>query len=252
MSPSYSDEDFIALWHRADLSVVDVAERLGVSPQAANKRARKLGLPKKRRRTGAMRLRAQLIQTAAPLADGQAVPGAPWLTDPEVAPLCRTYWQTLQDARTAQDLYSLRPLQLRLCAVLAFRYPQAEALYRDLADMAKILLQSQRVEADMPTRSDPVHLRQEAARQMMIELGSVLTREEQETMSRLIRVGAERMARKNGQSLIGARMPVHPENVGAAIASCSTSGPSPNTEVAGGNGASGVPATMTPPSRNPW
>lgn len=198
MSAPLPDTEFIELWARADLTSLEIAARLGVTQRAANKRAQGLGLPAKGQRAGRIqRASAQLMRAAGAGAEGEALP--PWMLDPDLRPLFDELWQGLREARTAQDVVKLRPLQLRLHSMTALRFPGAIDLLQVLSESAKLILASQKVEADLPPARDEALLRQRAACQLMKELGSVLSYGEQEELGRLIQMAADRLVARDGR-----------------------------------------------------
>lgn len=214
MSASITDTEFVALWNRPDLSARAIAEKLDRTVRAVNKRAQTLNLPPKGvRATKAMKIRAQLVQAAMPAADGVPDPRTPWLADPDIRPVFDLYWSGLKAAQKGEDLVRLRPIQLKLHAMVAAKYPWAVDCLRTLAETSKLLLFAQKVEATMPPAHDPAVLRQEAAKQLMLEIASVMSQEEQRALGDMIKVAADRLALKKGQPLMPTTMPEPPERV---------------------------------------
>lgn len=203
MAEPISDEAFIELWAQPGLSVAAIAAQLGIGVRAVNKRANGLGLPPKGQRVGRLgRLSGQLMRAvgAAGEEPGEEVP--PWMADPELRPLFDELWEGLRMARTAQDLARLRPLQLRIHGMTALRFPWALDLLQVLAEATKLVLTTQKVEAELPAANDPVVLRQQAAQQLMREIGSVLGPDEQDELARMLRVATDRlMARRGWEAL---------------------------------------------------
>ncbi|MEK7215804.1 MAG: hypothetical protein AAB289_09455, partial [Chloroflexota bacterium] len=69
-------------------------------------------------------------------------------------------------------------------------------LRRNAAKLHKLILQARKLESKLPPAHDPVTLRQEAARQLMQELGSVMTPEEQNLLGGMLQVAADRLQAK--------------------------------------------------------
>lgn len=194
MSASLSDTEFTALWARPELSSLEIAAQLGITQRGANKRAQELNLPPKGLKAGRLqRVSAQLLRTAGTADGAPGEPLPPWMADPDLRPLFDELWQGLREARTGQDIVRLRALQLRLHTMVALRYPMAVDLLQVLAESAKLVLAAQKVESELPPAHDPAVLRQQAARQMMMELGSVLGPTEQDELGRMLQVAADRL-----------------------------------------------------------
>lgn len=200
MTEPISDQAFIDLWSQPGLSAAAIAAQLGIGVRAVNKRASGLGLPVKGQRAGRLgRLSGQLIRAMGTGGGEQGEEVPPWMADPELRQLFDELWEGLRTARTAQDLAHLRPLQLRIHAMTALRFPAALDLLQVLAEATKLVLTTQKVEADLPVDRDPVHLRQQAAQQLMRELGSVLNLTEQEELGRMLKVAADRLVARDGR-----------------------------------------------------
>ena len=122
------------------------------------------------------------------------------MSDLVVGPVYDRLMSCLRKSESFEDLLGLRTLQVKLAMLLADLYPEAEGFKRDLMEMSKLTLQLARVEAEMPTQPNPIIVRQQAAKQLMRELGSVLSIEEQRVMGEMIQVAATRLAAQNGVS----------------------------------------------------
>lgn len=198
MPDPISDQAFIDLWAQPGLSVAAIAAQLGIGVRAVNKRANSLGLPAKGQRAGRLgRLSGQLMRAMGAGGGERAEVVPPWMADPELRPLFDELWEGLRTARTAQDMARLRPLLLRLHAMTALRFPVALDLLQVLAEATKLVLTTQKVEAELPAASDPVVLRQQAARQLMMEVGSVLNHDEQDELARMLKVAADRLVARD-------------------------------------------------------
>lgn len=225
MTDPISDQAFIDLWSQSCLSVAAIAAQLGIGVRAVNKRAHGLGLPAKGQRVGRLgRLSGQLMRVVGAAGSEQAAEVPPWMADPELRPLFDELWEGLRTARTAQDLARLRPLQLRIHGMTALRFPWALDLLQVLVEATKLVLSTQKIEAELPIDRDPAHLRQQAARQLLMEAASVLNASEQDELGRILRVAAERLVAQG-------RLEARPASVAAVTAA--------------GAGA-GVPAVRAP------
>lgn len=199
MADPISDQAFIDLWSQPGLSAAAIAAQLGIGVRAVNKRAAGLGLPPKGQRAGRLgRLSGQLMRAMGTGGGEQSDEVPPWMADPELRPLFDELWEGYRVARTAQDVARLRPLLLRLHGMTAVRFPTALDLLQVLADATKLVLTTQKVEAELPAANDPVVLRQQAARQLMMEIGSVLDHDEQDELARMLKVATDRLMAQRG------------------------------------------------------
>ncbi|HLA78709.1 MAG TPA: hypothetical protein VJU18_14110, partial [Vicinamibacteria bacterium] len=122
------------------------------------------------------------------------------MADPKVRELMAEIEGMALTGRSMSDLHRLQQTLGRLLTVVMARAPIRS--WNELGEVAasfyKMILYSRRVEAEMPPNQDPVALRQEAGRQLMQELGGVLTPEEQDQMGRLMQAAAGRLQARRG------------------------------------------------------
>ena len=70
-----------------------------------------------------------------------------------------------------------------------------------IESLSRAMLWARKTEASLPkTAADPIALRREAAAQMMRELRSVLNVDEQATLARVMKIGADRLVERHGRS----------------------------------------------------
>ena len=206
--------EFVALWNDPEFTVGQIARRYQSSEATVRRWRLEYGLPE---RNVAIK-DSQAAEGIMALLKHQ-VPGGPAAKDAEVVgtppnakivgPLeDKEITDLLADIRSEARIMSphsdLTPIQRKLAklnVLVATKRPMHSwASISDAADgLARALLHTRRVEAEIPRGdADPIMLRKEAATQMMRELRSVLTPEEQATLATIVKAGADRLIAKGG------------------------------------------------------
>lgn len=118
------------------------------------------------------------------------------LTDEEVSKLLAEIGEEARAVTGHSDLSGLQRKLSRLSVIVATKMPVQtwETLQSMLEALSRNILWARKVEADMPpSPHDPILLRQEAGRQMMKELKSVLSAEDQAALAIIMKRGADKL-----------------------------------------------------------
>lgn len=148
---------------------------------------------------------AERAVEAAAAAVGAVVPGIlDPKKDPQICALLTRINEAVPEAGTMADLARVQRLLLKLLTSILDKAPikSWDSLGSAAAEMYRMLLYARRVEADLPPSHDPVALRQDAARELLQELGAVLTKEEQDQVNGLLREAARRLKAKQAEPAV--------------------------------------------------
>jgi len=208
---------FVRLWHDPTLTNPEIAKRYHVARKSITTWSKEFGLMD---RIEAIRTKAGLAGALGEVADVSRAmlraqgnpPQASAVTGTLMPPGFDKRWDPMQDqdialgftevmeeAKKMTAHSAIRPLRrkvLRLALVIAMKSPAYtyQTAGVTLETMASALLAVERVEGDLPQGgADPMTLRREAGTQLMNELKSVLNHEDQQTLARLITVGAAKL-----------------------------------------------------------
>jgi len=130
--------------------------------------------------------------TAPAFDDPQSNP----LADPEIAQALAEIEAEALAISPHSNLTSLQRKLSRLAVLIATKAPIRSwpSLQVSIESLSRAMLHARKVEAELPpTGADHALLRKEAAAQMMKELKSVLSVDEQAELARLVKVGADRL-----------------------------------------------------------
>lgn len=126
------------------------------------------------------------------------------MKDPEIVEAMNDLRSEARIMTPHSDLTVLQRKLSRFSVLIATKAPLRtwDSLQFTMESLSRALLRARQVEASIPRgEADPVMLRKEAASQMMRELKSVLTPEEQQVLGRLVKAGADRLMAKGGQAV---------------------------------------------------
>ena len=131
------------------------------------------------------------------------------MADPEVVALVKEIEAEAAKIHSVQELSRLQQKLMRLLTMAMARSPIKTwtSLADASANLYRMILYARRVEADMPAMQDPAIIRQEAARQLLEEVASVLNSEEQRILGGMLEVAADRLGQKNGVQMIAHEVP---------------------------------------------
>ncbi len=224
--------EFAGMWHNAAYTNAQIAKRyrcgertitdwrlefgLPTRPEALKDQATVNGLAASAAGMVAAGTEAAKVTQAMATAPGPAavegqVFGHPNLTAKQMDPLQdEVIAAALRDIQsegmimsTHSDLKALHRKLARLAVLVATRAPRHtwDSLLFTVESLARAALRARQVEAMIPEgENDPVQLRKEAAGQMMQELKSVLTPEEQQVLARVMKAGVDRLMAKGGDA----------------------------------------------------
>jgi hypothetical protein len=207
--------EFVDLWHSPSVTVPQLAERYHCTENTIRAWRDEFGLPS-RPKSKAAALEAGKIMGMAlsgrpvdPALDAAVVgnpnvkaPAGP-LDDPEIVALLADITTESRMITTHSDLTPLQRKLAKLNVMATSKAPlQSWASVVSHSDaMSRAVLNMRRVEAEIPRGdADPIQLRKEAAGQMMRELRSVLTPEEQQTLATIVKAGADRLIAKGASA----------------------------------------------------
>jgi hypothetical protein len=220
--------EFASLWSDAAYSAAQLARRYRTSERTLQEWRKDFKLPP---RPEALKLAAKansIMGAAAGVVDaaneaarltgmmavapmeGQIVGNPPVnsaLGDPMLDPEIKTAMDDLRsEARIMSahsDLTVLQRKLSRLAVLVVTKVPHHSwsSLQFTLESLSRAMLRARQVEASIPRGEvDPVQLRKEAAGQLMKELQSVMTPDEQQALAKLVKAGADRLMAKGGSS----------------------------------------------------
>lgn len=121
------------------------------------------------------------------------------LKDPEIVKALEQIRSEARIMSAHSDLQPLQRLLMRLSVVAATKLPVASwtGLTVIIESLQRTILNARRIEADIPLgQNDPVQLRKEAAGQLMREMRSVLSPDEQAALAKLVKAAADRLMAK--------------------------------------------------------
>ncbi len=217
---------FANQWHDPDLTLDIMARRYKTNPRTIQKWRAEFGLPT---RPEALKAQAEADRLLGPaqamirgvrdaaamtIAQGQDRAQTPQVLGPEQfnpladAEIAQALAEIRAEARMITAHSDLRELQrrlMRLSIMIAAKVPirNWDGLQATIEGLARSLLQAQRIEAEIPSSgADPVLLRKEAAAQMMKELKSVLTPDEQRLLADLVKRGADRLMNRGERDTV--------------------------------------------------
>lgn len=255
--PKTPDEiDILRLAVNSNARTLDqVAEDYGTTPRTINRWCKQFGIAREKQIRSSFHGKATRIADAAQSAaaavigavraeapigspDNPEIPVLPE-NDSEVQDLLQEIEDEARNIHSVGELSRLQNKLMRLLTMAMARNPMRSwvALADASANLFRMILYARRVEADMPTKNDPAVLRQEAGRQMMDEVASVLDKDEQKALGILLQAAAERLAAKRGMPLIthaGDHRP--PQEVES---------PTPEMKMANDPNTAGAPGTQT-------
>lgn len=199
---------FKALWHDPSETVATLARRYGCGQRSIQIWARQeFGLEPRplalRRSVAAARedARMTLAAVTAPLGApgvGTAEPRVPPgpLEDPEIAAIMADLQEEARRLGPGSDMASINRKLARLSLLLAAKAPAQtwESLEERVAALSRATIWMRKVEAELPAPPvDQQQLRREAATQMMKELKSVATAEEERELATLMKRLSDRL-----------------------------------------------------------
>lgn len=221
-------EEFSALWLDVAVPLADIARRYQAGERTVQIWRREFSLPRRddlARGQGSAQMPpspgvapwpepgsltpVKTMASAAPrppgaASGGEVVPKRP--TDPlDVPEIAALLAEIRDEARKMTAVSALRPLRRKvskLAALASASTPHNWATLHAMAqEQARALLWAEHCEAKLPdVEADAQQTRKDAASQLMKELKSVLTPEEQAILARVVKAGADRLiARHNGQ-----------------------------------------------------
>jgi hypothetical protein len=117
--------------------------------------------------------------------------------DPEVKAILAEIRELSPQVRNTQGMVRLQEVLLRLLTLILAKSPVKSwtGLSTAVESLHRMILFTRRVEADMPPHQDPIAMRQDAARQMMREIGEVLTKDEQQALADILQKASDRLGR---------------------------------------------------------
>jgi hypothetical protein len=203
--------EFAALWANPEFTVAQIARTYRAGEQTIRDWRRDFRLPP-RPETLARAAKAEAIMGAAmakadPALNGQVVgtPPDPNLMDPmkdqEIVDALNDLRSEARIMTAHSDLGVLQRKLSRISLLVATKAPLRSwgSLQTAMDAHSRAVLRARQVEASIPRGdADPVMLRKEAAGQLMQELKSVLTPEEQSVLARLVKLGADRLVARGG------------------------------------------------------
>ena len=125
------------------------------------------------------------------------------MKDAEIVTLINDMVSEARIMTAHSDLQVLQRKLMRVAVIVNGRAPVQSwaGLALVMEGLSRTILYARRVEAEIPSSSaDPVLLRREAAGQLMRELKSVLTPEEQNTLATIVKAGADRLMKRGGDA----------------------------------------------------
>lgn len=203
--------EFEALVRSDILTMEEIGKRYGTSERTIHRWAGEFGVGNIRRRRAGFRgpFRAgardiarstvRAVEEIGKLA-GLGTPGvrrdvASPTDDADVAGVLDEIRRLSLETRTTADMAKLQVPILRLLCLLTAKAPHHTywSLFGSAQELFRLILCARKVEGDLPPAHNPATLRQEAARQLMQELGSVMSHEEQQVFGRMLNVAADRI-----------------------------------------------------------
>lgn len=224
--------EFAGMWHNAAYTITQIAKRYRCGERTVQDWRVEFGLPSRPEAlkdqatvnglagaaagmvaagTEAARITAAMAAApGGPAVEGQVF-GHPNLTAKQMDPLqdeviaaaLREIQSEAMIMTAHSDLKVLHRKLSRLAVLVATRAPRHtwDSLLFTVESLARAALRARQVEAMIPEgENDPVQLRKEAAGQMMQELKSVLTPEEQQVLAKVMKVGVDRLMAKGGDA----------------------------------------------------
>ncbi|HWZ29187.1 MAG TPA: hypothetical protein VNX15_11520, partial [Gemmatimonadales bacterium] len=219
--------EFCALWNDAAYSNAQIARRYRCGERTILDWRRDFGLPTRPEALKTAAKANSILGAAAAVVDaasdaarittamakapveGQVVgtPRDPDLMDPmkdkEIIDAMNDLRSEARIMSAHSDLTVLQRKLSRLSVLVATKAPLRswDSLQITIDCLARGMLRARQVEAMIPRgEHDPVQLRKEAAGQLMKELQSVMTPEEQAMLARLVKSGADRLMAKGGSA----------------------------------------------------
>ncbi len=191
---------------RADTqTMAEIGKHYGVGERTVHRWAREFGVAPVRRNSSALRgpikanarsITAATLQAISAVGQGSVSPDGQFdpKSDPEVARVLALIQETTADVRSTPDLARLQRLILKLLVLILAKAPHTlTSMFGSAMELYKLTVFTRKVEAELPVTFDPITIRQDATRQLLQELGAVLTKEEQETVNGLLREAARRV-----------------------------------------------------------
>lgn len=224
--------EFAGMWHNAAYTVPQMARRYRCGERTIQDWRVEFGLPPRPEAlkdqatvanmvglmgsaagmvdAGTEAMKVTSAMAAAPGAEAQVI-GHPNLSAKQMDPLQdEVIAAAMRDIQTEamimtphSDLKVLHRKLSRLAVLVATRAPRHtwDSLLFTVESLARAALRARQVEAMIPEgENDPVQLRKEAAGQMMQELKSVLTPEEQQVLAKVMKAGVDRLMAKGGDA----------------------------------------------------
>lgn len=198
---------FAAIWGNLDTPVTEIAARYRASERTVQNWRVELSLPprdqllaQRRQRPGAAGAAGTLAAPGEPLPADQDRAFDP-LADAEIAAMLAEVLDEARKIGPASDLTPLNRKLLRLSVLVVAKNPMQtwDGLGERLAALNRAVLSMRRAEAKMPApKVDQTQLRRDAASQLMRELKSVLSPQEQSELARLVKLGAARLMAGQG------------------------------------------------------
>ena len=216
---------FIRLWHDPEYTVLALSKRYRVTVSTVAHWRKRFGLQAKSKAEAlgdsvvnslvetarASKVMAEVaVSSAARTVEAQVLAGTASgardlynpMTDPEIAQIIAEMGRMSREVTPHSDLAAMCRLNLKLLTLATTKLPHNSwsTMILHFEAQLNMMLRVRKIEAELPEGAgDPGALRREAANEMIAEIKSVLSEDEQKTMAGLIAEAATRLRAKAAQ-----------------------------------------------------